>query len=219
MLTPSANHPGTPLPFPWWAAGLFACEFTLLAWAPHDRSDWLLENLISIPAALFLVLGRRLHRLSYGTVLALFVFLALHEVGSHYTYSLVPYQAWWSALDGGRNHYDRLVHFGFGLLVLPTPWQMLRRVIRGRAWLRASLSVAVVVACSTFYELIEWGAARAVDPELGIAFVGAQGDIWDAQKDTALALLGSWISVGFLWARERAQRHAPGGAPPPRLES
>lgn len=195
-----------PAPFPWWAAGLFACEFVWLAWAPHDRSDWLLENLISIPCALFLVLGRRLHRLSYGTVLLLFLFLALHEVGSHYTYSLVPYGSWWSALEGDRNHYDRLVHFSFGLLVLPTPWQMLRRVIGGRAWLRASLSIAVIVSCSTFYELLEWGAARTVDPELGIAFVGAQGDIWDAQKDTALALLGSWISAGLLWSRERRHR-------------
>ncbi len=196
--------------FPWWAAALFAGEFVFLAWAPHDRGDWLLENLISAPAALFLVLGRERHRLSYGVVLALLLFLALHEVGSHFTYSHVPYASWVPWLEGDRNHYDRLVHFAFGLLVAPAAWQLLGRVLRGRTWLRASLAVSIVVSCSTFYELLEWGAASVVDPELGIAFVGAQGDIWDAQKDTALALLGSWLSVGALWA---ALRLRCGGAP------
>lgn len=206
----SAPAPGTMLPpFPWWAAALLACEFVVLAWAPHDRGDWLLENLLSIPFALFLVLGRRHHRFSYGVVLLLLLFLALHEVGSHYNYSRVPYASWWNALASDRNHYDRLVHLCFGLLVAPAVWELLARVIRRRAWLRASLTVSVIVSCSTFYELLEWGVARSVDPELGIAFVGAQGDIWDAQKDTVLALLGSWISVGMLWGRAHWPRRDP----------
>ncbi|MCP3984498.1 MAG: DUF2238 domain-containing protein [bacterium] len=189
------------VPFPWWAAAFLACEFSLLAWAPYNRADWLLENAISIPFALFLVLGRRHHRLSYESVLLLLLFLALHEVGSHYNYSRVPYATWWSALASDRNHYDRLVHLSFGLLIAPAIWEMLSRVLRRRVWLRACLTISIVVSCSTFYELIEWGAARTVDPELGIAFVGAQGDIWDAQKDTALALLGAWGAVGVLWGR------------------
>ncbi|MCP5055342.1 MAG: DUF2238 domain-containing protein [bacterium] len=199
----------TAMPFPWWATALLFGEFVLLAWAPHSRADWLLENVISIPFGLFLVLGRKHHRLSYTSVLLLLVFLAFHEVGSHYNYSRVPYASWWSALESERNHYDRLVHFSFGLLIAPAVWELLSRVLQRRIWLRASLVISVVVSCSTFYELIEWGAARTVDPELGIAFVGAQGDIWDAQKDTALALLGSWIATGVLWVRLLWQKPEP----------
>jgi putative membrane protein len=97
----------------------FAVEFVALAWAPHDRGDWLLENLIVAPVAVGLVLARRrlaLTTTSWGLV---FLFFALHEIGSHYTYSLVPWMEWSRDLLGWapawqRNHYDRILHFAFG---------------------------------------------------------------------------------------------------------
>lgn len=192
-----------PAPFPWWAAGLFAFEFAVLAWSPHDRTTWLLENLLSIPFALWLVLARDRLRLSRPTLIVAFAFLMLHEVGSHYTYSLVPYGRWLPALEGTRNHYDRFVHLSFGLMITPVVWELLGRPLRNRRWLQAALTTAVMLACSTFYELMEWATAIAWDPVIGIAFVGAQGDIWDAQKDTSLALLGTYGAVGakWLWGR------------------
>ena len=198
---PSARAPNEPArPAPAWLplalGAAFAALFLALAWSPHDRGDWLLENLIAVPFALFLVLARR--RLPFDTSawLMLFVFLALHEIGSHYTYSLVPWMEWSRALFGWapaweRNHYDRFLHLSFGLLLTLPMAQLLAGALPSRPGLRFLLAVCVVATFSHLYELLEWGAARLVDPELGIAFLGAQGDVWDAQKDMALAFGGS----------------------------
>ncbi len=104
----------------------FAVHFALLAWAPYDRGDWLLENLISAPFAVSLILARRRLPLSSTGWALVFLFLALHEVGSHYTYSRVPWMEWSRDLVGWapaseRNHYDRFLHLAFGLLLTALP--------------------------------------------------------------------------------------------------
>ncbi len=205
---------------PWLPVALgaaFAVEFAWLAWAPHDRGDWLLENLISGPVALALILGRRRLRLSAGGWLLVFGFLALHEIGSHYTYSRVPWTDWSRDLIGWapaleRNHYDRLVHLCFGLLLTRPIAELLAPSLARSAGLQRVVPVCVVLSLSGVYELLEWGAARSVDPELGMAFVGAQGDIWDAQKDMALALGGSLAVTiaGILGALARGRRSRSG---------
>jgi putative membrane protein len=131
------------------------------------------------------------------------VFLILHSIGSHYTYSEVPVGDWFRDAHGlTRNHYDRLVHFAFGLLLL----RPLREVVLPRAeslgrmplmW----LTVAQVLACSVVYELIEWATAAIVDPDAGTAFLGTQGDAWDAQKDMACAAAGALLGVMLDWRR------------------
>lgn len=206
--------------FPWLVAGLFALEFCVLAWAPHDRSTWALENLLSVPLALTLVATRHHRLLSTRSVVLLFVFLGFHVVGSHYTYSLVPVPAASVELFG-RNAYDRLVHFLFGLLFLPAAVELLLAALgRRRRALALCLGWSVILSLSTCYELLEWAAAQLVDPEIGMAFVGAQGDVWDAQKDTGLALVGAWLAGGVLAAcgwivpaprspRQAATPHAP----------
>ena len=94
-----------------------------LAIDPVFRKDWLLENaIVFVALPLFAATARRL-RFSDFAYTCLFVFFVFHAVGAHYTYSLVPYAEWWESLGGaaleGRNHYDRLVHFLYGLLVAP----------------------------------------------------------------------------------------------------
>ncbi len=185
----------------------FAVLFAFLAWDPHDRGDWLLENLISFPLAVALVLYRRRLPLSATSWWLVFGFLALHEIGSHYTYSLVPWMEWSQTLfgwapDWDRNHYDRIVHLAFGLMLTRPVAEVLRRPLYESALLRSVVPVAMIAMSSMIYELLEWAAAAVVDPALGIAFVGAQGDIWDAQKDMALALGGSVLVV--VWIRGSA---------------
>lgn len=214
MHGPTRRRPdGLPVALGW----TFAALFLTLAWSPHDRGDWLLENLIAIPFAVVLLVERRRLPFSRAAWLSVFVFLSLHEVGSHYTYSRVPWMEWSRALLGWapsweRNHYDRFLHLAFGLLLTLPVAQLLGAVPIARAWLRYGLAVCVIACASSLYELLEWLAARVVDPELGIAFVGAQGDIWDAQKDMALALGGSCAAAlgGFWLARRRGApiRHA-----------
>jgi putative membrane protein len=171
----------------------------LLAIAPRYRADWLLENLLVVVLVPLLVVGYRCGPLSDRAYVQITVFLILHTVGSHYTYSEVPIGDWARDAFGlARNHYDRVVHFSFGVLML----RPLQEVILGdppqlAGWRRAWMGVASVAFCSLAYELIEWAVASVADPAAGTAYLGTQGDPWDAQKDMALALLGAVIAAGM----------------------
>ena len=172
--------------------------------APYDRADWVLENALLFAGVGVLVATRKalpLSRLSYTLV---FVFMCLHAVGAHYTYSLVPYDDWFRAVTGRtlssltgaeRNHYDRLVHFSYGLLLAYPAREIFLRVADVRGFWGYYLPLDVVMATLMLYELIEWGAASAFGGDLGTAYLGTQGDPWDAQKDMALATLGAVIAM------------------------
>ncbi len=57
------------------------------------------------------------------------------------------------------------------------------------------LPILFVMSHSVIYELVEWIAALIVAPELGNAYLGTQGDPWDAQQDMALATLGAIVTA------------------------
>jgi len=185
----------------------FGVIWVLLAVRPWYRQDWLLENVIVFLAIPLLVLMYRRAVLSRVSYLMVFAFLTLHEVGAHYTYSEVPYDAWWQSITGfslnaalgwERNHFDRLLHLLFGLLITNPMRELLNRTagLRG-AWSYA-LPVLVMLSMSTTYELIEWGAAMVFGGDLGMAYLGTQGDVWDAHKDMGCAALGAIGSMLFV---------------------
>jgi putative membrane protein len=187
------------------ASAIYWCAMAI---APVERPTWLLENMMTLVGVCLLVVFRRSRTLSPTAMLMALAFLALHTTGAHYTYSLVPYDAWAQTVFGHsisdltgwqRNHYDRLVHFACGLL-LATPWYdwLIRsgRATRRTAWW---ITLLIVTAMSHVYELIEWAAAEIFGGELGAAYLGTQGDPWDAQKDMALAMLGAFIGVTIAW--------------------
>ena len=172
----------------------FAAVWTWAAIAPKFPHDWLLENyLVFLFVPAILITGRyfRLSDLSYTLITA---FMMLHVAGSHYTYAEVPLgfelQRWFGA---ERNMYDRLVHFCFGLLLAYPLRETFLRVARTRGVWGYWLPVELVLAFSAVYEIIEWLVAAQVDPAAGLAFLGAQGDVWDAQKDMLLAGLGALL--------------------------
>ena len=190
--------------------------WSLAAINPLDRSDWLLENLLVFAAfgGFAYNYNYRHHssnlRFSMASYWCFAVFLCLHLYGSHYTYAQTPVGFWLQeALGLSRNHYDRIVHFSFGVL-LALPFLELLQVkarLSGR-WLKL-LTLSAVLSCSTFYELLEMLAAFIVSPELGTAFLGAQGDEWDAQKDTGLALVGAIVTM-LIVGRSRGALEARG---------
>lgn len=179
---------------------VFAVVWTGLAIAPRFRGDWLLENyptFIAVPAVLY---GSRRFRFSDRAYVQGTAFLVLHTIGSHYTYSEVPLgNVVRDAFGLARNHYDRLVHFAFGLLMLrPVREVGFRRRRREPGELAALyFSVAGVALWSAVYEIVEWLTARVVDPAAGTAFLGTQGDPWDAEKDMSCALLGALVAAGM----------------------
>ena len=197
----------------------FVAAWIALGIAPHYRQDWLLENLLVLVAVPFLLWLHRTQPLSDSSYACLFAFGLLHEVGAHYTYSAVPYEQWLQVLSGvslqdafglGRNHYDRLMHLLYGLLVTPAAMELLQARTSPRGGWRWLLPVAFMGLHSVVYELVEWGAALAFGGELGAAYLGTQGDIWDAQQDMALALLGSVVAVtAVLWRDARRSASSP----------
>ena len=173
--------------------------------APHYRDDWLLENLLAAAGVLVLVLSARAFPLSNLSYSLLFVFLVLHSVGAHYTYSEVPYDEWFRVISGRtlndvlgleRNHYDRLVHFAYGVLVAYPMRELFVRIADVRGFWGYVLPLDLVMATSVLYELIEWGAAVVFGGDLGVAYLGTQGDPWDAQKDMLLATCGAALALG-----------------------
>lgn len=178
---------------------------------PISRADWLLENLlVFFGVPLFLWLERRV-RFSTPAWFAVALFLAVHVYGSHYTYSEAPFGFWLREIWGTvRNPYDRMVHFLFGsLLVLPMREVLTARTVSSPL-ARSLLAIACIAALSTVYELLEWIAMLVVAPDLGIAFMGTQGDVFDAHKDSGLALFGAITGIGLStaigWARAAARR-------------
>jgi putative membrane protein len=120
------------------------------------------------------------------------VFLTLHTIAARWLYSFVPYDDWTDALSGfrlsdvfgwQRNHFDRLVHFAYGLCLT-----MALRLTVPRA-------LELVLATSALYELLEWGIAMTLAPDMAEAYNGQQGDVWDPHMDMFLALLGAVVAV------------------------
>jgi putative membrane protein len=196
---------------------LFAVVWTLLALDPLYRHDWMLENLLVVAVAIaFLWWRKRLHLSKLSSTL-IFAFLVVHEIGAHYTYSKVPYDAWAEALIGTtitdlfgftRNHFDRLEHFLYGaLLSYPMREAYVRaQMLKGR--LTYTIPIAITVAFSALYEIFEWWAAAIAGGDLGVAYLGTQGDVWDAQKDMALAGFGAILAMAatILMHRRRGMR-------------
>jgi putative membrane protein len=171
---------------------------------PLFPRDWLLENLLVFTWGALLVFSYRRFQFSNLCYCLFTVFLSLHLIGAHYTYSETPFGFWMQELfEFERNHYDRLVHFSFGLLLAyPMREILLRKSGVTTAW---SLFLAVngIVAFSAIYEIVEMIAAVIVSPELGAAYLGTQGDEWDSQKDALLAAIGAVIAMLVTWKLTR----------------
>ena len=187
----------------------YALVWISTAIKPFDRQDWLLENFLvflALPAMVVLFRRRLLSNVSYAL---LFVFLTLHAIGAHFTYTEMPLgNLLRDNLNWSRNHYDRVVHFAFGLLVAYPVREVLVGLGLRRRVLSGVVAIHVVMAWSGLYEVVEGLVAHLVNPELGAAFNGIQGDIWDAQKDMSLALTGAFCSmtVALLFDRKRTLR-------------
>lgn len=179
------------------ALGLgYAAFWVVLAVRPLNREDWLLENLLVFAAVPALALTYRRFTFSTLSYALMTAFLALHAVGAHYTYAEVPLGHWVKDAWGlSRNHYDRVIHFGFGLLMGFPVREIIVRPARMPSRWSAPLAFCALVAMSGIYEILEWLVARIVHPELGMAYLGTQGDVWDAQKDMSLAALGALLGL------------------------
>jgi putative membrane protein len=185
---------------------LFAVLWVVLAVRPHDRADWALENVLVVAFGIGMAVSAKHFVFSRVSYTLIFVFLCLHAIGAHYTYAEVPYDAWWQALTGHtlnsqlgleRNHFDRLVHFSYGLLLAYPLRELFLRVAEVRGFWGYFLPLDFTLATSALFELFEWAAASLFGGDLGVAYLGSQGDVWDAQKDMALAGTGALVAMAL----------------------
>lgn len=183
---------------------IFCVEFLLLAISPHDRSDWALENALVLVFVIAMVISYKKFPLSRISYTLIFVFMCLHEVGAHYTYAKVPYDSFFISqfnfslneyMGFDRNHFDRLVHFLYGLLLAYPIRELYCRVANASGFWGYFFPLDLAMASSMLFELFEWGAAELFGGDLGMAYLGTQGDIWDAHKDMSLASLGALIAM------------------------
>jgi putative membrane protein len=189
-------------------AAAYGLVFLWSAVGPEDRATWALENLLVLITVSALIATHRRFQFSNLSCVLIFSFLVLHSVGSHYTYSLAPPGDWMGRwLGGDRNHYDRLVHFAFGLLLAYPLREVAQRLLNLRRGWAYAVPLFAVVSFGAGYEIIESWAARVVDPEVGLAFLGSQGDEWDSQKDMSVALYGAVLAFVAAALASRARAH------------
>ena len=179
-----------------WLVAVYSILFTVCAINPIDRTTWFAENLtVWIILAVILGLyarGIRFSRLAYALM---FVLIYLHTIGGHYTFALVPFD-WVSELFGfERNHYDRMAHFTVGFYAFAiAEWLWNKKLVANR-FLLFTYPVFVIATIAMSYELVEWYYAAQSNAADAMAYLGSQGDIWDAQKDMLADTLGAIVAT------------------------
>ncbi|MCB9812218.1 DUF2238 domain-containing protein [Candidatus Nomurabacteria bacterium] len=186
----------------WLLAG-YIVLFTVLAFDPVDRPTWFVENLTVWIIVLAIVgLYARGVRFSSTAYVLMFVLIYLHTIGGHWTFAQVPFEYVTDFFGFERNHFDRIAHFSVGLYAFAiAEWLSVKRLVTDR-FLLYTYPIFAIATVAMGYELIEWIYAAGAAPEAGAAYLGSQGDIWDAQKDMLADTLGAMVATTlYFWLR------------------
>lgn len=187
--------------------------FSLSSEFPEQQ---LLQHLGTLFVSSILLFDLVKNRLSLTSFIGVFLFILLHIIGARWIYSFVPYESFFNAfgidihqllkLNGQRNHYDRFVHFSFGVLMLPYVYEVFKHRIKN-SLLCLLLAWLSIQTFSMIYEVFEWLLTVVISGEAATDYNGQQGDIWDAQKDMALAMLGSsLVSIVYLYRQLKKRK-------------
>jgi putative membrane protein len=207
----SASLPRTKwleLSYPQSLALLYAVLFAVTAINPVDRADWAMEQSLALLLVALLAFTYRTHPLSNVSYSLIFAYLFLHCFGAHYTYAQVPFGFWLQdTFHLSRNIYDRIVHTGSGLLFAQPMREMYTRLLKKDGWAQYWLPIELTLALGAVYEIVEMIAAQLTAPQLVSAFLGSQGDVWDAQYDMLCAGAGAAAAMAVAavieWKRRR----------------
>lgn len=185
--------------------GLYIIVFILCAIEPYDRDVWWAENIPAMLVVAAIIWLSRKHQFSNTSYILMSVFIILHTIGGHYTFERVPF-SWISELFGfERNHYDRLAHFSVGFYAYAIAEVLMARKLVRTRWIVSLFPVFAIATVAGMYEIIEWQYAMSADPKAGIAVLGSQGDIWDAQKDILADTLGAILVTILFFYQHRIE--------------
>ena len=192
--------------FLWWLVGVYGVLFAVLAVSPVERGTWFAENLtVWIILAFVLLLYRRGVRFSNLAYALMFVLVYLHTIGGHYTFAQVPFGWVTETFHFARNHFDRVAHFSVGFYAFAiAEWLYARKLVANK-FLLFTYPVFVIATIAMTYELVEWVYAASAAPEAGAAYLGSQGDMWDAQKDMLADTLGAIVATAAFFVIRKPQ--------------
>ena len=172
---------------------------------PIYPQEQYLQHIGTVLLLLPLVTDAFRNKMPMSAFVGIALFTLIHVIGARYIYSYVPYKEWAVSLgivDAGffqdpRNHYDRFVHFSFGVLLFPYLVYVCKKWFKQQRFVAVIMAWLMIQTGSMIYELFEWLLTVVMTSEAAENYNGQQGDMWDAQKDMALAMLGSTIMMLF----------------------
>ena len=189
--------------FPFFLFAAYLILFTVCAIHPYDRQTWISENIPIVLIVGVLVALYRKFRFSNTAYALMSVLVFMHTIGGHYTFERVPFGFVTDLFGFARNHYDRVAHFSVGFYAYAIAELSVRRRLIRSPWVVALFGIFAIFTVASVYEIIEWWYAASADPAAGAAFLGSQGDVWDAQKDMLMDGLGSIVATGLFFIIRR----------------
>ena len=167
--------------------------FIICAINPYARDVWWAENLPIIIIVAVVIIVSRYHTFTPLSYILMSVLIYLHTIGGHYTFERVPFDFVNDLFGFERNNYDRFAHFSVGFYAYPIAELLLSRKLVSSKVVLALFPIFSIFAVAGGYEIIEWLFAISADQNAGVAVLGSQGDIWDAQKDMLMDILGAIV--------------------------
>ncbi|CAH0529583.1 DUF2238 domain-containing protein [Vibrio hippocampi] len=187
------------------ALSAFYCAvFAFSAIEPSSRAVWIAEIIPAIGILVIIWWVSRHFTFSTLAYVLMFIWLCLHTIGSKYTFAEVPFD-WFNQMIGSeRNNFDRVAHFSIGLYALPITEYLYKKQLMTK-WPAILFGLFAIMSLAAAYEIIEWWYAALAGGDEGIAFLGSQGDIWDAQKDMLCDTLGAITALTLFVMTQRKQ--------------
>ncbi len=194
---------------------LYFILFGVCALNPFNRAVWFAENLPVILPVLLLIFTYKKFQFSNLAYFFMWFFISLHTIGGHYTFELVPFEFFNTLLAKfhldflfpvGRNNFDRVGHFFVGVFAYPLAEFTYRKKYITSIYTAILFGVFALGFWGALYEAIEMIYAIKEGGEAGAAFLGSQGDVWDAQKDMLLDIYGAVaisIVFFFVWRKRK----------------
>lgn len=181
---------------------IYSAVFLFSVIDPSSIHVWLAEIVPAVAILAIIWWLSQRYVFSHTAYILMFVWLVLHTIGAKYTFAEVPFD-WFNQLIGSeRNHFDRVAHFSIGLYAYPIAEYLMRK--RKLPWgLSARFALFSMISLAAGYEIIEWWYAELAGGDEGIAFLGSQGDIWDAQKDMLMDTLGALSALALMAVQRR----------------
>ena len=191
------------LKFPHYLLLTYLILFAILAINPYDRTTWIVENLPIVLIVLILALTYKKFQFTNTSYIMMAFLIFFHTIGGHYTFERVPFDSITNLFHFSRNHFDRMAHFTVGFYAYPIAEILYRKKLVKSKWVLFLFPIFAIFTVAANYEIIEWIYAALSNPAAGAAFLGSQGDIWDAQKDMLADGLGAIFATLFFFIKKK----------------